>query len=294
MSSSSFAFPLFRRLSVLSLTIFALAACGSDDGDDDPSGPGDDEIADEWFEAIDADGASSVEVVSGSAPGESDGPSVAAFLNGAFITGGTTQLSIGGDEFDGLILALDGIDGYVEIEYNDDRMGADVSLTLYGDIPQGDFELLVAGTQNGEVGEYTSIPVEVIQVGSTGPIQVSVSWNSDTDVDLHVVDPDGEEIYYGSSESSTGGELDLDSNAGCSIDGVNNENITWSDDDSPVSGEYIVRVDYWDACDFEGTTTYVVTVRVEGEPTRTFTGTLSGSGTHGGEGAGELVTTFDY
>ena len=207
---------------------------------------------------------------------------------------GTTQLAIGGDEFDGLILALDGVDGYVEIEYNDDRSGADVSLTLYGDIPQGDFELMVAGTQNGEVGEYTSIPVEVIEVGSTGPIQVSISWNTDTDVDLHVVDPDGEEIYYGAPESSTGGELDLDSNAGCSIDGINNENITWSDDDSPASGEYIVRVDYWDACDFEGTTSYVVTVRVEGEPTRTFTGTLSGDGTHGGEGAGELVTTFDY
>ena len=291
-SSSSFAFPLFRKAAVLSFAVFALAACGSDD--DDPSGPGDDEIGDEWFEAIDADGASSVEIIPGAAPSESNGPAVAAVLTGAFITGGTTQLAIGGDDFDGLILALDGVDGYIEIAYLGERTGADVALTLYGDIPDSDFELMVAGTQNGAVGEYTSIPVEVIEVGSTGPIQVSISWDTDTDVDLHVVDPDGDEIYYASPESDTGGELDLDSNAACGIDGINNENITWSDDDSPASGEYIVRVDYWDACDFEGTTSYVVTVRVEGQPTRTFTGTLSGEGTQGGAGAGELVTTFDY
>jgi hypothetical protein len=293
MSSSSFAFPLVRRIALFSMTVFALAACGGDD-DNDPSGPGDDEIGDEWFESIDADGASSVSILPGSAPGESGGPDIAAALTGAFITGGTTQLLIGGEAFDALILALDGVDGYIEVEYDGDRSSADVALTLYGDIPDGEFELRIAGVNGDEVGDYTTIPVEVIGVGSTGPIQVSISWDTETDVDLHVVDPDGEEIYYGAPTSSTGGELDLDSNAGCGIDGVNNENITWSDDASPASGEYIVRVDYWDACDFSGTTNYIVTIRVDGEPTRTISGTLTGDGTHGGAGAGELVTTFDY
>ena len=285
-----FSFGIRSRIALLSLSVFALGACGG--GDDDPSGPSDAEIADEWFEAIIADDAS-IDVVDGSAPDEGNGPVVDAALSGSFITGGTTQLVITGDSFDGLILALDGVTGYVSLDYEGDRTLADLAVTLYGDLPDGEFELMIAGVQGDEVGEYVSIPVNVIEVGSTGPIQVSVSWDTDSDVDLHVVDPDGEEIYYGAPGSSTGGVLDLDSNAGCSIDGVNNENITWDDDASPVHGEYVVRVDYWDSCD-EGTTTYIVTVRVDGEETRTFTGTLTGEGTHGGEGAGETVTTFDY
>ena len=65
-------------------------------------------------------------------------------------------------------------------------------------------------------------------VGS-GPIQVSLSWVGQVDVDLHVTPPAGGDIYWGDRSDSTGGTLDLDSNAGCSIDNVNNENIVWAD-----------------------------------------------------------------
>ena len=294
MRSSSLSFPGIRSFTLRGLTLaiglLALGACG---GDDDPSGPSDQDIAEAWLESVDAGPGADVDIVSESAPDESNGPDVDAFLTGSFITGGTTQLVVSGESFDGLIVALDGVDGYVDISYNSERSEATVAVTLYGDLPDTEFSLLVAGTDGGDVGTYTEIPVQVVQVGSDGPIQVSVSWNTASDVDLHVVDPDGEEIYYGSSVSSTGGELDLDSNAACSIDGVNNENITWDDNDDPASGTYIVRVDYWDSCE-QGPTDYIVTIRVEGEPTRTITGTLTGTGTHGGAGDGETVTTFTY
>lgn len=285
----------FLRRSSLVLALAAalpLAACG---GDDDGTSPSDAEIAEQWLEQIDAGADASVDIVAEDAPSSSGGPDVSASLTGAFITGGTTLLTIEGDAFDGLILALAGIDGYIDVDYDASRSSADIAVTLYGDVPDTEFSLRIAATDGESVGEYVTIPVEVVEVGAGGPIQVSVSWNTPTDVDLHVVDPNGEEIYYGHSFSdATGGELDLDSNAACGIDGVNNENITWTDEDDPVRGEYIVRVDYWDSCDIVGSTSYVVTVRVEGEDTRTFTGTLSGAGTHGGEGDGVTVTTFDY
>ncbi len=78
-----------------------------------------------------------------------------------------------------------------------------------------------------------------------GNLRVSLGWDTPTDVDLHVIEPSGEEIYYSHKNSATGGYLDLDSNAGCGIDNVNQENVFW---ELPPSGEYIVRVDYWSSC----------------------------------------------
>ena len=278
----------FARLGLRSLVVavaaFSFAACGGDD--DDPSEPSEDEIA-AWLEDVDADGASSVDFVSDDAPAESGGPSLDAELTGSFITGGTTQLTVSGESFDGLVVALQGIDGYVDVGYAADRSDADVAITLFGDLPAGSFTLRVAGRQGSDVGEYVSIPVNVIEVGSDGPIQVSVSWDTPSDVDLHVIDPTGEEIYFGNLEGETGGELDLDSNPNCSLDNRNNENITWGDDDDPASGTYTVLVHYWSPCG-QGTTNYIVTVRVEGEQTRTFAGTLTADDEE------DTVTSFTY
>ena len=261
---------------------FAFGACG----EDDPSTPSQDQI-DAWLDDVNASGASSVEFETAEAPAESGGPSIGADLTGSFITGGTTILSVAGESFDGLIITVDGVDGYVVVNYPSDRSAGSVAITLAGELPDGEFDLQVAGVQGSEVGDYMTIPVSVIEVGSGGPIQVSVSWDTPTDVDLHVIDPSGEEIYYANSEGATGGELDLDSNAACSIDGVNNENITWGDEDDPASGEYTVLVHYWSPCG-QGTTNYVVTVRVEGEPTRTYSGTLTTDDEE------DEVTTFTY
>ena len=271
------------RSFVLGVAVLSIAACSGDD--DDPSGPNGDGIG-AFFEGVEASGAS-VDFVNDDAPAESGGPEIDADLTGSFITGGTTQLSVSGEMFDGLVIALQGVDGYVDVDYSGDRSASDVAITLDSDLPDGSFTLRIAGRQGSDVGDYVSIPVNVIEVGSGGRIQVSVSWDTPSDVDLHVIDPTGEEIYYGNSVGDTGGELDLDSNAGCGIDGVNNENITWGDDTDPASGTYTVLVHYWSPCG-QGTTNYIVTVRVEGEPTRTFSGTLTQDNEE------DQVTSFSY
>lgn len=120
-------------------------------------------------------------------------------------------------------------------------------------------------------------------------MQVTVTWDTGADVDLHVVDPAGQEIYWGDRQSASGGELDLDSNAACAGDDVRNENITWPVGTAP-QGTYTVRVDYWSSC---GATETNLTVLIHNEGgVNLFHGRFDGGGDAGGHGSGVQIATF--
>jgi hypothetical protein len=109
-----------------------------------------------------------------------------------------------------------------------------------------------------------------------------------------VVTPGGEEIYYGNRTDSTGGTLDIDSNAGCSIDNIDNEHVTWPASTTPVAGQYIVRVDYFQNCGGTAAVPFTIEVNNCGNVTD-FSGSFNpGDADGGGAGAGLTVTTFDY
>jgi hypothetical protein len=131
---------------------------------------------------------------------------------------------------------------------------------------------VAVGTNGGSLTQYASAPITVISVG-TGEVQFSVSWDAQSDVDLHVTDPNGFRVFYGAPTSPQGGELDLDSNAACTIDGKRNENITWPFG-TPPTGDYRVIVRLYAAC---GTarSRFVLTVRREGMPPEVFTGEVN-------------------
>jgi hypothetical protein len=178
--------------------------------------------------------------------------------------------------------------GYHEITLPKPGKSVEVVLTITQTLPGTQFIFYFAVVDGGgKQGKLSQQSVEAIQVG-TGEVQVSVSWDGDSDVDLHVIDPNDEEIYWDQLTSSSGGQLDLDSNADCELDHKRNENITWS---KAPPGEYIVRLDYYKNCDI-AKTNYVVTVRVNGQPTKTFSGSFTGEGDQGDVGAGKPITTF--
>ena len=129
----------------------------------------------------------------------------------------------------------------------------------------------------------------------TGLLQVSLSWDQENDVDLHLIDPSGEEIYYGNPVSVTGGQLDVDSNAGCSIDNINNENIYYEDssDVTIPSGEYEVLVNLWSNCSVASNTNYTVVAYYGGN----LIGTTSGSNPNDGvltPNTSEMVSVMKF
>lgn len=163
-----------------------------------------------------------------------------------------------------LAVGFEELAGWFEVELPEAAF--DFLVTLGQDVETSDLTLTVTPMlADGGYGQTYTEGCTVTDVG-TGELQVSLSWDSPTDVDLHVVEPGGEEIFYGADVSSSGGELDLDSNAACAMDHVNNENVTYEGVDPP-SGEYIVRVDYYAACLYDEDTYFVVTVFIHGEAT---------------------------
>lgn len=231
---------------------------------------------------------------SGSAPTPTGGPAATPTGNTGVINGGSNQVRIRSNStfqvvyiFIGAVSG--GVGGYWELRLATPTNDTVVIINLSRQVPTSTFDCVYAvATTAGLVGPYGALQTRLLPA-SSGEVQISATWDAASDVDLHVVDPRGEEIYYGNTSSTSGGALDLDSNAACAIDGKNNENIRWPTGRAP-GGTYTVRLDYWSSCGGPPTN-YVVTVN-NGGNTQTFRGTLTGSGDYGGSGSGRFITSF--
>jgi hypothetical protein len=114
----------------------------------------------------------------------------------------------------------------------------------------------------GHFGAPSTVPlVSAPPAPPSGTLVVSLRWDTESDLDLHVVIPDGIEIWAGNINSyqvpppgtpvdasawQQGGILDFDSNANCVIDGRRAENVVWQA--PPPAGTYLVRVDTASLC----------------------------------------------
>ena len=145
--------------------------------------------------------------------------------------------------------------------------------TIDGSSTQIDITTFVYGGSDGSGADESALDSVLDSLGAgTGDITISMLWDSDDDLDLHVSTPDGSEIYYSNREAG-GGELDVDANVGGRTMDNPVENIYFT---SPASGTYTVWIeDYSDRT--SGTTDYLVRVTAGGQ-SQTFSGTIDGSG----------------
>lgn len=200
-------------------------------------------------------------------------------LNQNVLPGGSSYVSISSEQnYEAFFVGVTGVDGYYKVTPTILRSTNEI--IMYNFIIQvsqnlnGGFEIILSGlTPDGEITQSFTQTVSYIQAG-TGALQVSLSFDQAKDVDLYVVQPDGNVIYYGNrgyeEYNEETGEyvqiwgLDVDSNAACDIDNINNENVFYPAE-YVQAGKYEVWINMYSNCSpREHATNWVITSLYEG------------------------------
>ncbi len=225
----------------------------------------------------------------------------AVYGNPSILEGGSNPISLQTtSSFNEVMIGVKNIKGYYSVPSSGSGSNVLLILLFSPDLENDVFTIVLAlRNAQGLVSDHGTIEVSRIEAG-TGVLQVSCSWDKANDVDLHLVEPNGEEIYYNNEYSENGGELDVDSNPDCDLDYINNENITYSDEAVIEKGKYTVRVDLYSNCDIPTNTNFIVSARYNGKIVTPTTGTNPYTGSFtpseedgGGSGDGRQVMTFN-
>ncbi len=268
-------------------------------------------------------------------------------INSTVINGGSSIVSFTSPQkIKTAFVTVKGMDGYYQYDFNDEGGSLRSATSLYyyelvllisQQLKEEGFVISISCiAENGDCSASVNTEkIKLVEVG-TGTLQVSLSWDQFDDVDLHLLEPNGNEIFYANrtfmqspdemekslfefgcylvkkytshnvsslvytndddwfilnkymedlpfttysttysmeymdfiTERQLGsnmGYLDLDSNPGCFLDKVNNENITYGKE--PVEGLYYVAVNLYKKCDLSKQgAKYSVTVNYKGQP----------------------------
>jgi hypothetical protein len=135
--------------------------------------------------------------------------------------------------------------------------------------PVGGLPIVVPETTTTTATSTTTTTIEL----GTGDVQATLRWTGDADLDLHVIDPEGFEIFFDAPVSSSGGILDVDMVPECGETGTSNvENVFWPEGDS-IPGTYEAFVVHYEgSCGSPGT--YQLELKIDGEVVANDTGTL--------------------
>jgi hypothetical protein len=247
----------------------------------------------------------------------SGGPAVVSVFNSlTTVQPGQREKPLGGTLAMGATAAALGLDGdraYWIVVAGPPALDApdlptfQAALSFSPDLPEGPLSLLVrAADAGGRLGEAAAVPlVSAPAPEPSGGLVVSLRWDTEADLDLHVIVPGGVEVWAGNINSyqlpppgapdagtwQEGGILDFDSNAGCVIDGRRRENVVWTG--APPPGTYAVRVDTASLC---GATSarWTVEVRRDGTVTTAEGETVAGDARFSkGPGSGVQALAFD-
>ena len=222
---------------------------------------------------------------------ELEGVSMSEYVmsgNMNFITVTTEQ------EVETFYLAVEGQEGYIEytpIESSETRGTLHVyiipvMISIHLDV---DFILwLAAKLLHGHITPPCHHHLGHLQTRE-GDVEVKLAFSNEKDIDIHLYTPSGIHIYYGNSsggyyEGSVNGVngiyefgLDIDSNANCSIDGINKENI-YIPAQFVEDGIYTVEVDLYKNCNPSIATQWSISTTYKGKLVTPLTGANPASG----------------
>ncbi|HEY3403315.1 MAG TPA: hypothetical protein VGK59_08015 [Ohtaekwangia sp.] len=259
------------KVALMVVLVQCCLSCGSDGGDDKPG----------LIDPSDSDALSEVLIMPGGTDQRSGNPPTTTVTpETPEVDAITPEITSSNGNTFVLVFSYSGVTGdlagaYIQVNgagtYFDINFAAgsgssgqiSIPIGIPTNVDEGEFDLdFSIYDEDDRVSEQVNASVNVLKLGS-GSLQVSLSWNNDSDQDLYVEDPSGTSINYTNPFSDTGGELDRDD-----TDGYGPENIFWNE--SAPDGTYTVSVD-----DYSGetnATTWVVTINAPGK-SKTFTGT---------------------
>ena len=205
-------------------------------------------------------------------PTPSGGPATSVSGSNTIIAGGAFFLDVvpaSGAALDTLLVSVAGeSSGYYEI----DLEAASSSYRVVGLVPhdldqtRSDLELCVTAMyalDRAGAAECQSLTIADVVPGD---IQVTLSWDGDSDVDLEVLGPAGALLDRGTL--TRGADWVTDANANCDDpndfggDDLRNEYVAWDAGNAPA-GTYTVQVNYRSSCGVPETD-YVLRVRRDG------------------------------
>ncbi|MDA0268163.1 MAG: pre-peptidase C-terminal domain-containing protein, partial [Cyanobacteria bacterium] len=172
-------------------------------------------------------------------------------------------------DFDTYLLLL-GPDGSLIAE-NDDISSGNLNSQIVVTLPtNGVYTIVTNGYDSASLGRYD---LTVTTALGTGDLQITLSWNSIDDLDLVVMDPEGNLVSFETPRIASGGQLDVDANSLCQ--GVTSrpvENVFWPN--GAPGGEYQVFVSLYSRCaNSQGPIPFTLTMNVQGT-VETFDGTV--------------------
>ena len=195
-------------------------------------------------------------------------------LNSQVLAGGANFITVKTEhKYTVFYLGIEGINGYLaytpaaptqEGNYWVYTIRLNFSITFNADIT-----IYVCGKrEDGHISKRHRGRITWVD-SQSGDLNINLTFTTLKDVDLHLYLPDGNVIFYGNRgginpETGESYGLDHDSNAGCRIDSLNNENIF-----IPASlvqnGTYRVVVNLYSNCDpTSGPTQWSVAARYKG------------------------------
>lgn len=214
-------------------------------------------------------------LVEGAAPTGTLGPVATIAGITAAVNGGSAAMDVtGSDVYTRLLLSAAGTDDFYSVPLPSASSLENVVVSLSPNVNGNQLRLRYALEGANGVGPYFEQTLRIVRAGS-GDVQASVAWTGASDVDLHVFDPTGEEVYFGNRDAASGGQLDIDSNAACELDNTNVENIFWPLNGAPA-GQYRVELHYFDDCNVPRSD-WVVTVLLKGQAPAITTGSFVGA-----------------
>lgn len=156
---------------------------------------------------------------------------------------------------------------YEKRELNPEKDAAKMAIT-FGDWGEA--------TDAETVADDSDLVAEASEIGGNGDLKVTLLWDFPGDIDLHVEQPNGKQIYFmNKNDSQTGGSLDVDNRIGGAGSA---ENIFW---ENAPQGTYRVWIHYYGPSKNSGQTgsgTCNVVLMRKGQQARTFQTNMSSLG----------------